>query len=518
MSNNRAHLIQLEANEDATSVRDRLSFHRGERVLLVWPEKGKVLSRKLDLVLIQREAMRRAVRLALVTHDAEVVKNATELNISTFETIGESERKRWKRGRSKVFTNRYQKPEPTPQPEELQDVASRVKNPQEAHPLRRTLIRAGVALALVGAVLGVAYVVVPAATVTLTPAYNDVEITVSISAAPNADDINVEQGVIPMTVLRVETVQTGEVATTGIQELESTRAAGTVVFINRGQNAVEIPAGTVVQTTAGAPVQFRTVAEADLPAGVGLQVEVGVEALQDYAGEIGNVSEGQINAVAGQLEGQVDVRNVRPTTGGTRSTAAAVTPDDQTRLESMVRQQIQSQAYTEMLPLLNDSQFIILQSVRIAEERNDWKTYNASVGDVAETLSLDMRAIVEAVAVDEQFGRQIAFAALSTEIPRGRELQPQSVQYTRSEALRTGDDGTVTFDITARATVVEPVDVAAVQRQIAGKPLNQAFETLASQIDVQQGTAPTIRLSPAWLRQMPILPLRIRIQLEGVPS
>ena len=112
-------LVQIEANEDANTVRDRLAFIRGRHELLVWPEEGTALTRKLDLVLIQREAMRRAIRLAIVTHDPQVMKHARELNISTFETIGESERKRWKRGRSKVFTGRFQRPKDEHDPEEF---------------------------------------------------------------------------------------------------------------------------------------------------------------------------------------------------------------------------------------------------------------------------------------------------------------------------------------------------------------------------------------------------------------
>src|SRR5690606_36369972 len=105
----------------------RLSFMRGEHVLLIWPEEGTALTRKLDLVLLQREAMRRAIRMALVTHDATVIEYAQELNISTFETIGASERGRWKRGRAKVFTSRFQRPKDDPEPEDLMDVASRVR-------------------------------------------------------------------------------------------------------------------------------------------------------------------------------------------------------------------------------------------------------------------------------------------------------------------------------------------------------------------------------------------------------
>ncbi len=84
---NKAEYVQLETGDDVASVRDRLSFLRGQRVLLIWPEEGTVLTRKLDLVLVQRDAMRRAIRLALVTHDPIVTQPAAEPTISTFQTI-----------------------------------------------------------------------------------------------------------------------------------------------------------------------------------------------------------------------------------------------------------------------------------------------------------------------------------------------------------------------------------------------------------------------------------------------
>ena len=146
---NRPEFIQLETSDDAASVRDRLSFLRGQRVLLIWPEDGTILTRKLDLVLVQREAMRRSIRLALVTHDPQVIQNATELNISTYETIGASERGRWRRGRSKVFTSRYQRPQDEPIPDDLKEVASRVYAEESALQRRWRRIRlAGVLIVL----------------------------------------------------------------------------------------------------------------------------------------------------------------------------------------------------------------------------------------------------------------------------------------------------------------------------------------------------------------------------------
>ncbi|PJF21326.1 MAG: hypothetical protein CUN56_11670, partial [Phototrophicales bacterium] len=254
-------LIQIEANEDANSVRDRLAFHRGKRVLLVWPEEGTALTRKLDLVLIQREAMRRAIRLAIVTHDPQVIHHAKELNISTFETIGASERARWKRGRSKVFTSRFDRPGEEIDREALEGIASRTRSRRRMlPPFQVLLIRLGI-IAIIALIIGaISYVLVPSATIRLTPARQIIEASVQITVNPDPafTDIDVENAILPASRIRVEVEQTATIPTTGQQNLGSVQALGEVLFINQTGGTVEIPAGTTVSTSAGTPILFRT--------------------------------------------------------------------------------------------------------------------------------------------------------------------------------------------------------------------------------------------------------------------
>lgn len=515
MSKQRPHFVQLEKNDDANSVRDRISFVRGERVLLVWPEEGTVLTRKLDLVLVQREAMRRAIRLALVTHDPMVVEHAKELNISTFETIGESDRKTWKRGRSKVFTSRFQKPENEPHPDELKDVASRVYT-DDPTPTQTWLGRVGLMLGFVVVMALMAYLFLPSATVTLIPERTRMTLEVPIVASASVSEVDVENKRIPITRLVVEVTENGTVETNGQQALNRTRAVGSVTFINKTANTVEIPEGTIVTTTASDPISFRTINGQTLTAGVGQQVDVGIEALQAYAGEVGNVDANLINAVFGALAEQIEVRNLSPTSGGTNEVVSVITEEDITRLEAMVRQQIQARAFTEIEPRLSESQFIILESIRIAEERDDWKTYSGAVNDVADTITLSMKSVVEAVAVDEQFARQIAFGQLSSAIPSGRVIVPETLQYARGTSQLL-PDGEIAFQITIEADVVAPIQVDQIAQQIAFKSVANALTYLLNDVRLQSGAVPQITLSPNWLRRMPILPFRIKVITQEPP-
>lgn len=512
----RPDFIQLDTSDDVLSVRDRLSFIHGKRVLLIWPEQGTVLTRKLDLVLVQREAMRRAVRLALVTHDPEVIKNAQELNISAFETIGASERARWKRGRAKVFASRYQRPPDLPANAEVIPAAAQQRAAESGpQPSLWRLLRRGAALALLmGAVGAAAYVVLPGAVVTVYPAVERITAEVVLTASPAAADVDIEAGLVPAMRLSITVDESGTLPTTGTQALAAVPALGSVIFVNQTPGGVEIPAGTTVSTSAGTPVLFRTTETARVPAGAGQQREVPIQALQASAGEVGNVDAGLINTVVGDLAARLTVRNLTPTYGGTSRSAAVVSAQDQERLLAIVRQQLQSRAYVEMLPRLNEAQTLILETVHIAEERADWTVFSADVGQAADTLSLDMRAVVEAVAVNQRLGQQVVLAQLSRQIPRGRQLIPESVVYEVGAVTQVFQDGAVQFDITGSGLVAAQIDTARVQEQLAGRPHEEALAYLHTQFDLDPARPATIDLIPGWLGRLPLLPVRITVRVE----
>jgi hypothetical protein len=523
MSSRKPEFLQLETGDDVNSIRDRLAFMRGQKVLLIWPEEGTVLTRKLDLVLLQREAMRRAIQIALVTHDVEVIKHAKELNISTFETIGASERGRWKRGRSKVFIGRDQRPKEELPQEELKEAASRVApatpaTEDEPAPSRRgggCILRLLLALLLIGGGLGAAYVVAPSATVTVTLRRETIPIEVQITADPQAAGISVEAAAVPALTLRVEIQdETGTVETTGTIDSDDVLATGSVVFINQTDREITIPAGTIVSTSAGTPILFQTTTEAIISAGRGNQLEVPIEAMPSAGGSAGNVDAGLINTVIGELSADLTVRNIAPTTGGDSREVRAVTADDQTRLLAIVRQQLQARALTAMSSNLSEDQVIIIETLHIAEERPEWTTFDADVGDTTDTLTLTMQAVVEATAIDAQLARQIALARLSSQVPRGRSILPETVDFEIGVVLSIDPNGRITLNVIGSAQTVAQVDTTLIQERLAGRTIADAQQYLLTEIDIAEGTTPQIILSPDFLPSLPLLGSRIEIVVQ----
>ena len=51
-----AHIIYLDQEDDIVSIRDRLQWATGQRVMLVLPETGELLAERLDLMRLRRYA------------------------------------------------------------------------------------------------------------------------------------------------------------------------------------------------------------------------------------------------------------------------------------------------------------------------------------------------------------------------------------------------------------------------------------------------------------------------------
>ena len=97
----KTHVIQLDRHDDVTSVTDKITWSKSNRVLLVWPRRGQVLNRPLDLQLIQRACAGLGADLACVADDNDVLDHAKELGIPVFRSAKVAQRLPWQRQRHK---------------------------------------------------------------------------------------------------------------------------------------------------------------------------------------------------------------------------------------------------------------------------------------------------------------------------------------------------------------------------------------------------------------------------------
>ena len=83
----KTQVIQLEPYDDVISIRDKMSWAKTDRILLVIPRRSKILARILDIRLLQRHAELVGARLAIVTRNVHLRLIAQELEIPVFSKL-----------------------------------------------------------------------------------------------------------------------------------------------------------------------------------------------------------------------------------------------------------------------------------------------------------------------------------------------------------------------------------------------------------------------------------------------
>src|SRR5512147_270582 len=102
----KTQIVTLESHDDLVSVRDRMSWAKTPRILLVWPKYEKVTLRQVDLKVLQRHALSLGAQLGLVTRARRVRVEAEALHIPVFESAGQAQRVAWPKVRRKKWPHR----------------------------------------------------------------------------------------------------------------------------------------------------------------------------------------------------------------------------------------------------------------------------------------------------------------------------------------------------------------------------------------------------------------------------
>ncbi len=485
------------------------------------------------LRLIQRQARLRQQDLALVTQDMATRRIADALGIPVFGNEAGLVGRRWRM--------RPQLPDVDPRhpaaglPEPPAWRGSRLADSNNASTLERlarpTLHRsrqrriraekryrrptpfwlrligyilAGVSFA---AILGAfAFFVLPAATITVVPGQRPLEAAVTLTADPSTAVADLEIGVIPARLMESYVEMSGSIATTGSNQAATDMAQGSVVFTNQINRTIRIPAGTVVSTSTGDRVDFRTLQDVDLDGPAGTRATVAIEALE--AGTRGNVRANTIATVSGALQGQVQVTNPNATGGGSSDLVRVVTQADRDTLYDQVFAEIEAQAYTRLQEDLREGEWVPAESVQTFVIDRFYDHFN---DEPADTLTLSLRVLVQGVAVEEEISQEAALQALEDAVPERGKLVADSIQYfAASDATVT--NRSVEFNVIARGNYVIPIETRELRQSVTGLTPEEATALL--QQEWLLADPPQFYQDPDWFGTLPRIGSRIQVRVD----
>ena len=490
----KTQIITLESHDDLISVRDRLSWAKTPRILLVWPKYEKVTLRQVDLKVLQRHASSLGAQLGLVTRARRVRADAEALGIPVFESAGQAQRVAW----PKVTHKRL--------PERIPDKTLREKREQaqvreeawRAHPVTRVLAL----IVGVVSVLALVALFIPRAQITLKPVTQTQSVEIPVSANPAVNTVFIT-GSIPVREKRVIVDGSQTVIVTGEGIIPQSKAKGVAEFRNLTQQAVTIPAGTVLQATDA--IRFVTTEDGVVDAGVGKKIELPIEAVE--GGVAGNLEAETLTAIEGRLGLSLSATNLEPTTGGRELSSVQASDADRTRVKDLLMKSLEERARENLLSGLNSSDLLFENTLAVSQTLSE--EYDPPAGAAGTKLTLTMQVEFSVQYASASDLTELATLAMNAVLPSGFRAASDAVTVKPTTNPKLADDGSVHWTMSAERTIAQSFDAAQVTQLVLGYGVKQAQANLND--NLPPASSPEIRLSPSWWRWVPLLPFRIDV-------
>lgn len=501
----KTQIIRLEPHDDLISTRDKMNWNQAGRILLVWPERGRVLRRRLDLTLLLRHSASLGAQLALVTRDGLVRYHARQLGIPVFPSLPQAQAAHWRLGRSR----RARLPRPLPlsrEPVDLETLRQQAHPPAPAWLNRLTTRLAFFALG-VAAVLLLTAALLPAAEINLTPAIQTQQITLNVRADPAAERINYS-GVVPARPLSVVVEGRQSAIPSGSAFVPDQYATGEVVFTNLTDQPLTIPTGLIVRTVGEEGVRFSTTRSGEVAAGPGITLTLPVRAVTP--GPAGNLPPNSLIAIEGDLGLRLTTTNPEPTRGGSQHPAPFPSASDRKNLYSHLESQLRQTALDELRGQLSAGDIIFTSTLTVTQVLE--ARYEPPEGQVGTPLQLHLQLEYQALSASQDDLRALVSAVMDANLPQGYAPQPDSLQI----SLLTSPSASLQWQIQARRTLMARLSPQQAIGLTLGLPPQEAAERLNASLPLS--APPRIRLSPAWWLRLPLLPMRIAVVVQGTPA
>lgn len=492
----KVQIVHLDEHDDRNSILDRIGWVQAPRLVLVWPAKGTPVREHLDLALIQRKAEARGCALGLVTHDPDIRQAAKVLSIPLFESPEVMPERIWRRRpRRSAAPERSasalrSRPDLAPPP---RTASHSLSPPGRAI---RIILFAVALLSLLTALI----VALPTADVILDPVRQTQSMELRVPLAPGP---MTSQG---LPALWRATRVSGEerIPTTGEVASPAASAQGVVVFTNLGGEPVTVPAGTGLRAANAEGVRFETTQPIRLAGEPGSQASVAIRA--SPAGTSGNLAAGEVTLIEGPLGLTLSAENPEPTTGGTETERASVSPSDLRNAENRLLARLEAEARARLVSDLSPGEVLFPSSIRLAQTYR--REFDHAAGDPADTLGFTADVQFEALVYATSDLVTLGLQALEGDQP-GDVTVPGSLHVEAVDEAITTDADPTSLLVRARRETVPPLDRSTWARRLAGQTPEAARQWLASRMDLAHPAS--IRISPEFFPVLPWLPIRIEV-------
>ena len=502
----KTQILRLEPHDDVVSARDKMEWSQTGRILLVWPDRGAILNRRIDLVLLQRHSHSLGAQLAVITRDLRVCYHAGSLGIPVYKDLRQAQRTHWRINRSIRLRKGVPPPPVRSHPASLDELR------REAHPslpgwLSAPVTRVAAFALSILALLSIAAVILPGAEITLTPQSQVQQITLDVRIDPNIDTINLSGAIPPRTV---DIVLDGEqdTASEGFSTVPDRVAKVDILIANLTDQAFSIPAGTVVRSPGDQPKRFSISQSGQVPAGVGQTVSLPAQAL--LPGVDGNIPAESLTVIEGSLGTRLTATNPMAASGGSNRRTLAPSANQREQLYQQLIEKLHQQAIQELSQQIQPGDILLTPTLTITQVIRE--VYDPPENQPADRLKLALSLVFQAQVASDEDLRSLARGALDANIPDGYRSVPDSISIEMVNSPELRSDQRVSWRIRAAQQIHVDLEETATSNLIRGLSPALAIEKLLAYLPLEN--TPSIRITPPWWPRLPLLPFRMSVKSQ----
>ena len=263
-------------------------------------------------------------------------------------------------------------------------------------------------------------------------------------------------------------------ATSGFK-LIGDKAKGTVQIANGNSSPIDLAAGTILLSSGG--LKFVTNSEASVSAQL-LPGSPGTVTADVTAFDIGaqyNLPKGEVFKVGNFSKSLVAGTSTGDFSGGNSQQIAAVSKDDQSALETQLKDELTAKGKVELSTKATNDQISIdsLAGIDTTSESFDHK-----VGDAADSLKLSLSLTLNSIAVDKQKLLEYARNSLKDKVPSGFVLRDSQIDFKFTFVSQ--KDSNYIYKVAISANFLPQVNTDAIAKQISGRNMQISKSYLTS--------------------------------------
>jgi hypothetical protein len=408
--------IYLEADEEVTSVIDKLRKTEFKEVILVVPKEAGLLQSVVNLKLIKKQAESLGKTISIITGDKVGRNLAEKVGLATASKVGQEP----KRAEPEKMAEKSEDQGPI---EDTSEVVFKKKEPAEKIPSDELVVSEGeetgaeagwhkkqleekaptnlmpkfpkkklllIGLPIAFVVLLLAFIFLPRAKATIYVQADKKPISLDFSGEKNAK-VDTEKTVIPAQVIESTKESSKKYSATGKKNV-GTKATGTLRISNSSGENISWVAGTRFVPTSNSSIVYRATATINAPDGVFTPVSTEADQPGDQYNGFGNNQ--AFTLATGGLNSNVTITCQNGMSGGTNREITYVTQSD----INVAKSDLSKEALSETTADFNKK----IENLRVIEESKKQETISATanpgVNSEASDFTMTVKVSVKALA------------------------------------------------------------------------------------------------------------------------